>query len=171
MHHPRPLFDELAAHYPDVWQKTRFELFDEIGWERELNNPAFTDTCAIRGSIGLLSVGVPVQGRVQILKGPLKGKWIEPGQAKLTHWLASYWGPPDMKLKTKELFRLAGRCGVISHFNIHPNSPLGQGHFDVLSPTAGDPFHCASLCHWGAAETWFWELPRGLVVRERKRAA
>lgn len=109
MFHARPIFDEFIRRYPSAWGHSREELFKSIGWERELKNPAFTDTCAIRGSIGLLNVGVPVKGRLRILKGEHKDKLIEPGQRNLTYWLASYWGPPDEKLAAKDLAKLAGR--------------------------------------------------------------
>lgn len=154
MFHPRPIFDEFIKHYP--------------GWDRELNHPAFLDTCAIRGSIGLLNVGVPVKGRMKILKGEHKDKWIEPGQRNLTLWLANWWGPPDEKLAAKDVRKLAGRCGVISHFRIDPTSPIAQGHFDVLNPIETDPMKCASMCHWGSAETWFWELSRGVALPVKK---
>ena len=156
----RPTIEEMQKHYPSSSELHRDVLFKSIGWDREIDNPAFLDTCAIRGSIGLLGCNVPVRGRMQILKGPLKGRSIEPGQQKLSVFLREYWGPPE-KFKTNELFRLSGRCGVISHFNINPESPIAQGHFDILDPTPQDLFKCASKCHWGAGETWFWPLPRG----------
>lgn len=156
----RPTIEEMQKHYPSSFELRRDQLFKSIGWDREIDNPAFLDTCAIRGSIGLLGCNVPVKGRMQVLKGPLKGKWIEPGQQKLSVFLRDYWGPPEI-IKTKDLFKLAGRCGVISHFNINPESPIAQGHFDVLDPTGTEPFKCASQCHWKAAETWFWPLLRG----------
>jgi len=162
--HPRPTFDEFVKRYPSTWEIGRVELFRSIGWDRELDYPAFLDTCAIRGSIGLLNVGVPVKGRMKILKGEHKDKWIEPGQRDLTLWLANHWwGPPDHKVSAAQLGKLIGRHGVISHFRIDPASPIAHGHFDVLTPTEADPKKCASMCHWGAAETWVWELPRGVA--------
>lgn len=155
----RPTIGELLKHYPATKQIGRVELFKTICWHREIDNPAFLDTCAIRGSIGLIGCGVPARGRVNILDGPHKGKWIEPEQRYLSLWLAKYWGKPE-KCKTNEISRLVGRCGVISHFNINPSSPIPQGHFDVLAPSAKDAMECASNCWWTSAENWFWELPR-----------
>jgi len=91
----RPTIEEMQEHYPAAEELPRDELFRSIGWDREIDNIAFLDTCAIRASIGLIGCGVPLLGRVQIHKGPFKGKWIEPGQAKLSLWLAKYWGPPE----------------------------------------------------------------------------
>lgn len=166
MFHARPSFDDLIKGYPSTQKLSREELFKSIGWDRELDNPAFADTCAIRGSLGLLSVGVPVRGRVKVLKGQYKDKWIEPGQRNLTLWLAEHWwGPPDEKLSSSKIAKLAGRPGIISHFRIDPASRISQGHFDVLDPSAEDPMACASHCFWAAAETWFWLLPRGILKR------
>lgn len=154
----RPTFTEMMKHYPSANDGIdRPSLFKSIGWDREIDNLAFLDTCAIRGSIALIGCGVPVKGRVPILKGPYKGKWIEPGQAKLTLWLAKYWGEPE-KYKTNEIRKLAGRCGVISHFNIRADTR--QGHFDILKPNAGAAMECAGHCWWTSLENWFWELPR-----------
>jgi hypothetical protein len=158
---PRPTIGEFQKHYPSTDEMDRISLFKSIGWDRLLDNPAFNDTCAIRGSIGLIGCKVPLKGRVQILAGDHKGKWIEPGQHKLTIWLAHYWGQPDEKLATKDLRKLEGRHGIISHFNINPESPIAQGHFDVLDATPTELRRCASHCFWTAAETWFWELPSG----------
>jgi hypothetical protein len=159
----RPTINELLKHYPSTEKIDRIALFKSIGWDREIDNPAFLDTCAIRGSIGLIGCGLPVKGRVKVLKGPHKDKWIEPGQRYLSLWLAQYWGQPE-KCSTKEISKLAGRCGIISHFNINPISPIAQGHFDVLAPTPKDLYLCASHCFWSAAENWFWELPRGTLT-------
>lgn len=110
MFHPRPIFDEFIKNYPASGKLPRDDLFKSIGWDRELNHPAFLDTCAIRGSIGLLNMGIPVKGRMKILKGEHKDKWIEPGQRNLTLWLANYWwGPPDEKLAAKDVRKEAGR--------------------------------------------------------------
>lgn len=100
---------------------------------------------------------------MKIHKGDQKGKWIEPGQAKLSHWLARYWGPAE-NFGANDVQLLQGRFGIISHFNINPESPIAQGHIDVLTPLPGDPLRCASRCHWKAAETWFWALPGGSAV-------
>lgn len=155
----RPTINEMTKHYPSTGRVTRIDLFKSIGWDREIDNPAFLDTCAIRTSIGLIGCGVPVKGRVKILAGPHKGKWIEPGQRYLSLWLRKYWGEPE-KYRTNEIRRLAGRTGIISHFNIRPDSPIPQGHIDVLTPKPEDAMACASFCWWAAAENWFWELPR-----------
>jgi hypothetical protein len=157
---PRPLFGELEKHFPSNLDVSRVDLFRSIGWDDLLDNPSFIDTCAIRVSVGLIGAGVPVLGRMKIHKGAHKGKWIEPGQAKLSRWLARYWGPAE-KFSTSELRLLQNRFGIISHFNITPTSPIAQGHIDVLSPLPGDLYRCLSMCHWTAAETWFWELPIG----------
>lgn len=163
---PRPTIEELQKHYPATSEIGREDLFKSIGWDSEIDNSAFLNTCAIRASIGLIGCRVPVKGRMKILKGELKNKLIEPGQHYLSLFLREYWGQPE-KFKTNELFKLAGRCGVISFFDISPGSPIRQGHIDVLDPTPQKLFNCASYCQWKSAETWFWELPRATSSRPR----
>jgi hypothetical protein len=155
----RPTVAEFQKHFPSTNDIARADLFRAIGWDGLIDDPAYGNTCAIRGSIGLIGCNVPLKGRMQILGGPHKGKWIEPGQRSLSLWLAGYWGAPDKKLATDALGTLAGRHGIVSHFNIHPDIPGAQGHFDVLDASADDPFSCASHCFWTAQETWFWALP------------
>jgi hypothetical protein len=104
----RPTISEFLKHYPSTKEIDRAGLFKSIGWVREIDNLAFQDTCAIRGSIGLIGCDVPVKGRVQILAGPHKNKWIEPGQRYLSLWLAQYWGQPE-KYRTSEISKLTGR--------------------------------------------------------------
>ena len=43
----RPTISELLKHYPATKNINRDDLFRSIGWDREINNPAFLDTCAI----------------------------------------------------------------------------------------------------------------------------
>lgn len=160
MPNTRPLFHEFLRHYPSTWDMGREDLFKSIGWEDLLDNAAYINTCAIRLSIGLLGAKVPLKGRMRVNKGKFAGMMIEPGQRYLSNWLKEYWGNPEI-YNASTVGYVRNRAGIISHFAIDPSSPIAQGHIDVLSPEAGDPFRCASLCHWKARTTWFWSLPLG----------
>ena len=46
-------------------------------------------------SVALGAASVPLTGWLKIKAGPLKGKSIEPSQAKLSRWLKEKWGQPE----------------------------------------------------------------------------
>jgi len=86
----KPSFQLVHQHYPKVGK--REELYPLIGWTDLTDNPVFLDTCAIRMSMALLGAGVTLPGaRMVANDGTLKGKRIEPGQARLSGILKRIW--------------------------------------------------------------------------------
>ena len=66
----RPNFATLEKNYPRKKRIDRAELYQEIGWDRLIDDPAYHNTCAVPGSLALIKSGVPIHGRIQIKKGP-----------------------------------------------------------------------------------------------------
>lgn len=151
----KPTFHALLQGYPR--KEKREPLFAEIGWDDLTNSEAFKDTCAIRLSIGLLRASVPLPGaRMKINNGALKGKFIEPGQAKLSNIIKRLWGTPEV-YPGKEAARvgIGHRTGVVSFFRIEGGE---GGHIDLVW-MGEDGFHgCARSCHFSAVTVWFWPL-------------
>ena len=155
----KPAFTMLRAHYPK--SQTRETLFHEIGWDDLSNNPAYFDTCAIRMSVGLLGAGVTLPGARMLAKaGDLKGRRIEPGQAKLSSILTRLWGRPEAYRDEKAARAGIGkRFGVVSFFRIRQlGIPTAGGHIDLVFPGPGSFQECARACYFDAAEVWFWPL-------------
>lgn len=150
-----PRFDALRTHYPAT--ETQAALFNDIGWTDLIGNPAYDNTCAIRMSTCLLRAGVTLPGaRMQAKAGKIKGKWIEPGQVKLSNILKSVWGPPE--IYTSEDAVRAGigpRHGVVSFFRIDSDN---GGHIDLIATDDEGRLDCARSCFLGAAGVWFWPL-------------
>ncbi|NHZ99344.1 hypothetical protein F2P46_27045 [Massilia sp. CCM 8734] len=137
----------------------RDNLYEQLGWPDLKNNPAFMDTCAIRMSVGLAGANVVIPGRLTIKSGPLRGKSVEPGQAKLSHILKRLWGAPEV-YKNRDAARhgIANRSGVVSFFRIHGAGGANGGHIDMIEPD-GHGFHvCAMSCYLDAVEIWCWPL-------------
>jgi hypothetical protein len=155
----KPPFHMVHLHYPKVGK--REELYPLIGWADLVNNPAFLDTCAIRMSMGLLGAGVTLpSARMVANAGPLKGKRIEPGQARLSGILERIWGKPEVFRDSQAANAgIDGRSGVASFFRIHGGGPRDGGHIDLIWPGAGGFLQCARSCYFGAVEIWFWPLP------------
>lgn len=153
----KPAFASLSRHYPDV--ESREDLLKRIGWGDVLDNPAFKDTCAIRMSVGLVGAGVSIPGaRMSVKAGHLKGKSIEPGQAKLSQILKRAWGLPEVYRNGRAAEEGIGRrSGVISFFRIN-GGMMDGGHIDLVKPSANGFLECARSCHFRAAEFWFWPL-------------
>jgi hypothetical protein len=152
----RPNFQRLVASYPG--RQTREILFANIGWGDLIPNRAYLDTCAIRMSYGLLSAGVNLPGaRMKAHAGTLKGRFIEPGQAKLSAILKTIWGAPEVY--AGEVAARAGigaRTGVVSFFRI---SGGDGGHIDLIWKAPGSAFQdCARSCYFSAVTIWFWPL-------------
>lgn len=154
----RPSFQVVYQHYPMVGK--REELYPLIGWSDLSNNPAFLDTCAIRMSMALLGAGVTLPGaRMVANEGALKGKRIEPGQARLSGILKRIWGNPEVFRGTESgRAGIGARSGVVSFFRIHGAELGGGGHIDLLWPAGGGFHQCARSCYFAAAEIWFWQL-------------
>lgn len=154
----RPTFQRLLYGYPK--SEKREVLFGQIGWSDIANNTAFLDTCAIRMSIGLLRAGVTLPGaRMKANAGPLKGRRIEPGQAKLSHILKRSWGEPEIYTSSEAAHDgIGGRSGVVSFFRIHGGSLADSGHIDLVWPLQNGFHDCARSCYFKAVEFWFWPL-------------
>jgi hypothetical protein len=156
----KPSFDILNQNYQRPKQSPRDALLMSIGWPDVLKNPAFADTCAIRMSTALVGSGIVLPGaRMKINKGPLRGKRIEPGQAKLSNILKRLWGAPEI-YKSDSLAReaIGARRGVVSFFRIHGGGPADQGHIDLIWPGLNSFSDCAMSCYFRAVEIWFWPL-------------
>lgn len=151
----KPAYQVLRQFYPRT--DSREALFADIGWDDLVKDPAYWDTCAIRMSTGLLRAGVMLPGaRMQAKAGTIKGKWIEPGQAKLSAILERLWGRP--KMYKNELLARAGigrRNGVVSFFKIERSH---QGHIDLIAMGEHGFLDCARSCFFSAVTIWFWTL-------------
>ncbi|WP_426195025.1 T6SS effector amidase Tae4 family protein [Massilia sp. DWR3-1-1] len=154
----KPTFDALMQAYPRTTM--RDELFTEIGWNDLTNNPAYGDTCAIRVSYGLLRAGVMLPGaRMKINGGQVKGKYIEPGQGKLSNILKILWGKPEVyKGEAAARAGIGRRHGVVSFFRIHGGGPADGGHIDLVWGGPSGFQTCARSCYFSATTVWFWPL-------------
>lgn len=151
----KPSYHSLRQHYPR--KESREVLFNDIGWNDLVRDPAYWDTCAIRMSTGLLRAGVTLPGaRMQAKAGTIKGKWIEPGQAKLSAILERLWGEPEV-YKSEQAARagIAQRNGVVSFFKIEGTN---QGHIDLIAMGEHGFLDCARSCFFSAVMIWFWPL-------------
>lgn len=156
----KPSFHVLRNNYPDRDQHPRGMLLEMLGWNDLLDNQAFMDTCAMRISYALALSNVMLTGARMRGKGKsVKGMPIEPGQHKLSHILRRMWGEPE-KYRDEAAARAAikSRSGVISFFHINPESPVGQGHIDLVGPSTQGFTQCAMQCYFKAREIWFWPL-------------
>lgn len=155
----KPIFALLNDNYPRRGRLPRDQLLTSIGWTDVLKNPAFADTCAIRMSLTLVATGVVLPGaRMKVNAGPSKGKWIEPGQGKLSNILKRLWRAPEV-FKSESAARdgIGKRSGVVSFFRIEGGQSDG-GHIDLIWPTLSPFSDCAMECYFKAAEIWFWPL-------------
>lgn len=155
----KPAFINLRENYPSVDAVGQAALFGEIGWEDLIGKDSFSNTCAIRVSLALIKSGVSLKGRMAIRKGPFKGALIEPGQAKLSHMLASpsLLGAPEKFARPAALAGVGRRQGLVSFFRIPGYLGGAGGHIDILLPSTGVQ-ECGSACYWDCGEVWFWEL-------------
>lgn len=156
----------LWKNYPDTKIKKE-ALFNEFGWNDLKDDENYRNTCAIRMSYCLIKSGITVPGRLQIKRGIHKGKWIEPGQVKLSKILSTnvYFGKPIIfKAKDSEKV-LENKQGIISFMNMSsyplPDGGFG-GHIDLIKHDRfllfWDRLICGSGCYWDAATCWFWPL-------------
>lgn len=151
----KPSYQLLRQHYPRT--ERREALFADIEWNDLVADPAYWDTCAIRMSTGLLRAGVTLSGaRMQAKAGTIKGKWIEPGQAKLSAILERLWGKPEI-YKSEQAARagIGQRNGVVSFFKIEGTN---QGHIDLIAMGEHGFLDCARSCYFSAVTIWFWPL-------------
>ena len=159
-------FATLWNNYPTPSEFTHDQLFDELGWGDIKNNKGYENTCAIRMSLCLIRSGVSVKGRLQIKQGQHKGKWIEPGQVRLSNTLATsgYFGPPrKFKLHDRDK-ELANKKGIVSFMRIPEYRIDGalSGHIDLVKHGKFlyffDILQCVEQCYWDAEEFWFWPV-------------
>jgi len=153
-------FGVLMKNYPSNRVVGRDKLFKQIGWDDLITNPGYGNTCAIRVSFALIRSGVTIPGgRIPIRTGPLKGKMIEPGQAKLSAILsrAAMLGQPEKFSGSGMIDGVGRRSGIVSFFRLTPGSYEG-GHIDIVAPQLGGMQVCGSACYWTSKEVWFWPL-------------
>lgn len=156
----KPTYNNLRINYPDRELYPRGLLLEMLGWDDLLKNGNYADTCAMRMSYALARSGVWLAGARMKGKGKyVAGRPIEPGQAKLSRILVRMWGEPE-RYKNDDKARKAteGRTGVVSFFHINPDSPVGQGHIDLLEPSGTGWMQCRMDCYWRSREVWFWPL-------------
>lgn len=152
----KPSFAALFKGYPLRHEYQREALYAQLGWSDIKTHPAYQDTCAIRVSVALAAAGIAIPGRMTIKDGLMKGKPIEPGQARLSYVLKRLWGAPEIyRDRDKARNGIGNRRGVISFFNINGGA---QGHIDLIKPDANGFHACAMACQFGAKEIWFWPL-------------
>ena len=160
-------FEQLWNNYPTPNDEPFESLYKELGWDDLISKPEYRNTCAVRTHLALLRSGFDMSGRLQIKKGALKGKWIEPGQAQLSKKLAQdkLFGPPQKFKPSDKDKELQGRQGIVSFMNI-PGYPLGNGrlggHIDLVKNGKFlyffDTLVCQSNCYWDASDVWFWPV-------------
>ncbi|RQR38252.1 hypothetical protein DIE04_24440 [Burkholderia sp. Bp8994] len=153
----KPHFSLLNSHYPDNRTVSREALYEELGWQDLVANPAYANTCAIRISLALVKSGMTLRGGLVIQKGPHRGRRIEAGQARLANMLAepAYFGKAEVFRRDDATTGIAARKGVVAFWNI-PGYMNGRGgHIDLID---GARALCSSDCYWAASTVWFWSL-------------
>lgn len=152
----RPLFAALKANHMgrDVMVP---QVYDAIGHSELALDPAWGNTCAIRMSVALIGAGVKISpGRLKIKSGRFAGEWIEPGQHRLSQFLAHEIGKPEKYRGGPEARTMvAWRHGIVSFFSLHRTA---QGHIDLVSITDWPDLQCSGSCYWDSLEVWFWPL-------------
>lgn len=159
----KPFYSALKSkHYSSAKSKPSYvgtdELYAEIGYASDQllkQDPNYENTCAVRMSLALIKVGVPIHGRLKIKAGPFAGRSVEPGAKLLADQLSrpNLFGKPllidpaDMPGKIKPQ-------GVILFWKIFG---YGGGHIDLIEPSTSN-FVCHSACHPICKQIWFWPL-------------
>ena len=80
---------------------------------------------------------------------------------KLSEHLVELWGTPERYASEAAAVKgIAGRKGVISFFFSETLPLVGaQGHIDLVWPSAGSYYQCASSCYFSERNAiWFWPL-------------
>ena len=141
-----PSFKEASAVYTD------------IGYDPDYadRNPGYENTCAIRMSLALLSVGMVFEGRFPVKAGRFKGRSLEQGAIRLADKLRhpDLLGKPEVFLNHRgAIQKIGNRRGIVF---FHTIAGYGGGHIDLYEPVET----CNSDCYFsGAREIWFWPLP------------
>ena len=152
-------FFRLEQAYINYNQYNTAALYELLGWPDLVGKAEWSNTCAVRMSLALLEAGMILDGRLRIKSGTLKGRWVEPGQNKLSNWLSKKLGAPKSypfdKVSPdgpKEIFL---KKGIVSFMNI---PSYAGGHIDLLIGGAPDGLVCSRSCYPDAAEIRFWKL-------------
>lgn len=147
----------LHAAYKEYNKSDTKTLYDNLGWSDLVDNPAWRNTCAIRMSLALLDCGVNIPGRIKIKSGEHKDKWVEPGQNKLSNWLVTHLGAPEVLplLPGLSLNELAQRKGIVSFMGI---PSYEGGHIDIIEASEQGIYQCSRSCYFDARELRFWEI-------------
>lgn len=162
----RPSFASLWGAYSPSHQLERPALYEELGIQALTDDPAYTNTCAIRVSYALARVGLPLtKGGLRIQAGIHKGKRLEPGMKNLANYLArpDRWGEPEKYIGEEEARKRIGqRKGLVAFFfpasGTLLGSPVAQGHIDLVGPHKGF-LQCAGQCFFAPKNSvWFWPL-------------
>lgn len=156
----KPTFATLSNSYSSNRIVSPEALYKEIGWDDLIGDSAYANTCAIRVNLALIKSGINVRGRMAIKKGPHKGKFIEPDQAKLSAALAEIpiFGVPE-KFKSADANKGIGhRRGIVAFWRMAGYLNDRRGHIDLVSPALGGIQNCGMGCLWNSQEVWFWEL-------------
>jgi hypothetical protein len=169
-------FKALRANYPYPEKLSHDKLFEELGWDSLKEDKGYESTCAIRMSYCLIQAGLDIKGRLKILKGPHKGKMIEPGQKALTSKMSTYLGfaPQTLKRNQEKSFIVDRKKGVIAFTDIEgyrDTSGNSSGHIDLVwteknsltvfgwEVWSSSESECGTHCYWDSAkEILFWEL-------------
>ncbi|MFP7674512.1 T6SS effector amidase Tae4 family protein [Marivita sp. S0852] len=157
-------YDTLKAEYPSSNPRSanfisRGDLFRQIGWDGFIGDPHYQNTCAIRVSLALVRVGVRISPKSHnILAGPHAGEGIEVNMARLARLLArpTYLGAYETLTNGTISTARAGRQGIVAFHRIPGFT--GGGHIDLID-NHNTADRCASACHFGSDEVWFWPLP------------
>lgn len=155
----KPAFSLLRAHHMGR-TVTAAQVYEAIGHPSSMaSDPVWQNTCAIRMSVALIGAGMAIRpGRLKIRDGPFKGKMVEPGQHRLSEYLAREIGTPQrFKGGDAAMHGIGSQNGIISFFQIAgPTSR--QGHIYLVSPNLWHGLICNGFCYWGAVDVWFWAL-------------
>jgi hypothetical protein len=120
----KPSFIALRQHYPrNTLQEA---LFADIGWTDLVSKPAYRDTWAIRMSVALLASGMSLpKARMKATAGKLEGRYIEPGQGKLSLILKRTWEKPEVykrkAFRTRRHRKAQGSCFILPHPRWRPS--------------------------------------------------
>jgi hypothetical protein len=152
-----PLFAVLKANH--MGHNVRApQVYEAIGYPADTwLDPTWGNTCAIRMSVALIAAGVKIRpGRLKIKAGRFKDEMVEPGQHRLSEFLAHAIGKPE-RYRGGEAARntIAWRRGIISFFSLHGTN---QGHIDLVSLVDWPELQCNGSCYWDSRDVWFWPL-------------
>ncbi|WP_370661676.1 T6SS effector amidase Tae4 family protein [Massilia aquatica] len=151
----------LRANYPAKTHVSKDELYGSIGHEKLAKDFNWDNTCAVRVSLALIASGVRVPGHMRVNAGRYKGRLFQPGQAKLSDFLArpTVLGKPEIyTTSVSALMAVRGRTGIISFFGLLGGTDT-QGHIDIVFPGGdyADPT-CGNSCYWSSNTVWFWPI-------------